>query len=125
MQALRMFRESSFKQSRAWVGASLTPGECAVLCRRLVKRHSSKGVAAILAVPEFVLGRWCGGKARPKPTERRLIWFTYAALMHPELVRSPADILTCGRYVSKRFGGPMVARVGDESADWLAWCWEI
>lgn len=112
-------------QARNFVAASPSSLETVVLCRRLCKRFGSQPVACLLCVPRYQFDRWCNGSVGFRPSEKRLVWLLYAVLMHPELVRSPFDILTSGRYVRKKFGGPFRACVGDESADWMAWYPEI
>jgi hypothetical protein len=121
----------SFQKSSVWLAASPLEEDCRILARRMERTFGIRGFAFLLAVPQKVALRWCAPistsarRGRMLPRNRRLIWLLYAVLMHPELLRSPLDILTGGRFVQKSAGGPVNFRKGSESMDWECWCWEI
>jgi len=92
----------TYKRCNSWIAASTTTDEAGKLARRLVRRCGMQGAACLLASPTYVLQSWCrGGFIRPR--DRRLIWLLYAVMMHPEMLRTPFDILTSGRYLPRRY----------------------
>ena len=58
-------------------------------------RHDT---AATLGVSFMTLKSWIEGARTPTDAARKLIWMTWALLLHPELLRTVWHIVTWGRY---------------------------
>lgn len=56
-----------------------------------------RDLCAVLGVSLHTLGCWLNRRAQSDPA-RKLIWMTWALLLHPELLRTVWHIVTWGRY---------------------------
>ena len=69
------------------------------MVRCLRRRFGVSTCAALLAVPAWLVGDWITGRNGFWPKDKRLIWLVYSLVFQPGKLRSPFDIITCGRFV--------------------------
>jgi hypothetical protein len=78
-----------------------TVKQCRAMVRRMVRKVGRNAAAGLLSVPHFILERWITGEVDMWPRDRKLVWLVHSLLFNPHLIRSPFDIITCGRFVSE------------------------
>lgn len=67
--------------------------------RELVEAFSVGGAASFLTMELWKLPGYASGEFPMNMEQRRLVWYAWALLLHPEKLRSKVDILTWGRFV--------------------------
>ncbi len=63
----------------------------------LVRMFGREGAGMVLSVPALTIRAWLKTGVRSAPA-RRMVWFAWAALLHPERLRSAWDIVTWGMF---------------------------
>lgn len=76
------------------------------MLRVLRRRFGVSTVAALLSVPEWLVQRWLASSVRMFPRDRKLIWLVYSLIYQPGRIRSPFDVITCGRFSGPKLRKP-------------------
>lgn len=114
LHALRCYaafvRKLPGKLSPAWAkpGYALQPSDREFLAmlsdlRRLVGSHS---LPELLGLPVQTVVSWQNGQRLPASHGRRLVWLTWALLLHPDRIGTAFDLATWGRFRAERRAVP-------------------
>lgn len=73
---------------------------CRKMLLRLIRKLGKDATCALFSVEGFILARWLMPDSLWKPRDRKLVFLIHALIFEPEKLRSPFDIITCGRFVA-------------------------
>lgn len=70
------------------------------MLRRIIRKLGADACASLLSVERWHLSYWLRKDGIWKPRDRKLVFLVHALVFEPHKLRSPFDIITCGRFVA-------------------------
>lgn len=70
------------------------------MLRRMIRKHGIAVVCSLFSVERSKLAWWMAKDGYWKPRDRKLVFLIHALVFEPHKLRSPFDIITCGRFVA-------------------------